>query len=84
MRFIIFFISMCLIAAFCSCHSALEYKYEKLHDKYRTLWYRTGQKCFYDSSRKYGLLYFKEIGISADVNDIDTVTFSGITPNCNK
>lgn len=32
-------------------------KYSSLHEKYRTFWYRTEKECFYDSTRKYGLLY---------------------------
>jgi len=35
---------------------SLQKTYSQLHDKYRTLWYRTNAQCFYDSSKKYGLL----------------------------
>lgn len=62
-------------------HVDLNSKYEKLHDKYRTLWYRTGQQCFYDSSRKYGLLANPE-SANPIVYGVDTTTLNEPTPDC--
>lgn len=55
----------------CSCkQSANEAKWQK----YRTLWYRTGASCFYDSTRKYGTLYNLERGINDDnLLKVDTI-----------
>ncbi len=68
-------ISAIILLCAISCQS---YKYKndikEKHDKYRTLWYRTGEQCFYDSCRKYGLLYDSVLGISQDkYNWPDTV-----------
>ncbi len=75
---IIIFLSVFIL---CSCNEK-EHKYEKLHDKYRTLWYRTGEQCFYDSSQKYGRLYEIEMyGKELDISGIDTIP-TGATPIC--
>jgi len=69
-----------------SCeNSRLKNEYKEKHDKYRTLMYRSNfEKCFVDSSRKYGLLYDSMLGIKKyDVtNWVDTVTISEPTPVC--
>lgn len=46
-----------------------------LHDKYRTLWYRTNDKKMYDSARKYGLICDSLNHFNADsiIKIVDTV-----------
>lgn len=75
-----------LCAVFLSCKSyRLKQEYKEKHDKYRTLMYRSNfEKCFVDSSRKYGLLYDSMLGIKPNevVNFLDTVTVDEPTPVC--
>ena len=52
-------------------------KYDAAHEKYRTLWYRTNEKCFYDSSKKYGELYRKAMGWDEIDFSIDTIPYTG-------
>lgn len=48
-----------------------------LHDKYRTFWYRTNKECFYDSTRKYGLLLDSALGMKPiNISYVDTVTIN--------
>jgi hypothetical protein len=73
--FIILFLSIVLSS--CKIQFGKSFN-ESQHDKYRTLWYRTGEHRYYDSSRKYGNLYHKEIGLDeTDVMSVDTIPFSG-------
>ena len=75
-----------LCAVFSSCKSyRLKNEYKEKHDKYRTLMYRSNfEKCFVDSSRKYGLLYDSMLGIKEDevINWLDTATVNEPTPVC--
>jgi len=70
------------IMVLASCNNTKKQKYKELHDKYRTFWYRTGEPCFYDSSKKYGELYSIEIGNTYNVNYVDTVTINEPPPIC--
>ena len=73
-------IAVALLLSTVSCQNkqqlkqeTLKKKYADLHDKYRTFWYRTDKRCFYDSTKKYGLLYDSICGKKPiDLSDVDT------------
>lgn len=78
-------LAILLLCAVSSCHSPVielvssskskekEFN-EAQHNRFRTLWYRTNERCFYDSCRKYGLLVNRDLGITeANINRVDTI-----------